>query len=204
MAVISATSICNEALVFLGEEPILAFPETSPNSDRCETFYASTKERELAKHQWNFAVFREALTRDSTNPLYEYPYQFILPPKLLRILEVWPKDMPWKRENTDNGQRILTNSSTLTLKYLKSVDESQFSHLFAAVLSARLAFLLASVMTERSEKVQLAQVWYDSALTDALRVDSHESSVDQMENLAVVTDRWSSSDAHRYKTVVFS
>ncbi len=185
MAIISSTSICNEALTFLGETLLLTFPEESQNSDRCEVFYERIKASELSKHPWNFALARSTLTRDEDTPSHEFSYQYVLPPKLLRILDIYPPGYKWRREK----QRLVTNLATISITYIEEVDESEFSPNFAAVVSARLAMALAETLTERPEKFAQSQQWYVAALSDALTVDSQEHSVDELENTSVVDVR---------------
>ena len=197
MAIITSTSICNEALVFLGEEPMLTFPETSEQSDRCEIYYDRVKASELSKHQWNFALQREALTRESATPAFEYQYQFVLPAKCLRVLDTWPKGHRWKRE----GDRLLTYTDTVSILYIKNVDEGVFTPAFAAVMSARLAVLLASTLTERVNKLEQAAAWYEDALSEARRQDSQEMSIDQMDDLDVVQARRNQDQSFFYRSV---
>ena len=188
MSIISATSICNEALVFLGEKPLLVFPEATENSDRCAVFYERAKESELIKHPWNAATFTEALTRDAVKAFEDYLYSYSLPPKLLVALDLYPTKQRWKRR----GPKLATDSDTAELRYIKNINEGEFTSLFASVVSARMAFLLAQVLTERVEKAQMAMAWYEEVLSDAKRVDSHETSIDHMDDLDSVHTRWRS------------
>ena len=193
MAVVTSLSIVNQTLVFLGEEPLASYPDSTVNSNRLAVYYEDTKERELKKYEWNFAIFRETLTKSGTNPINEYSSQFPVPTDVLRILTVWPEGIKWKRENTSLGEMILTNSTTLDVRFLKNVDEDQMTKEFATVLAARLAILLSPIFTERDVAFQRATTWYTDAVEEARRMDGHESSHDQMRDLDVVQTRWSSN-----------
>jgi len=199
-AVISATSICNEALVFLGEIPLLDFPENSQNSDRCAVYYERVKVSELKKHPWNFAKARMELTLDSVNPPFEYAHQFIVPADLLKLVNVYPIGRSWRREIlSDGSQRILANTNTLEISYIRDVPESVFCPTFAPVVSARLAMLLAHTLTERRDRYVAAVEWYDDSLSEARRVDSQEMSVDEVMETSVVLVRNNRDEAFFYR-----
>lgn len=195
---ISPTSICNEALVFLGESQLLEFPESSINSDRCEVFYDRVKKSELKKHPWNFAIKRSNLTRLVSTPENEYTYQFTLPPDLLRILNVYPIGTNWRRE----GQLLLSDYSTSNIRYIANVDESQFCPEFASMVAAKMAWCLASVLTERAEKRQEAAQWFEDAKSEAKNMDSRESSIDELEPTMAEEVRRGASIPYRWRDVV--
>jgi len=198
MANITPTSICNEALVFLGEAPLLTFPEESTNGDHCEIFYDRAKESELVKYPWNFATKRQQLTRLSSTPVFDYSFEFQIPPDLLKILEVYPKEARWRRESNS----ILADCDTLYIVGIYNVNEDKFNAQFASVISARLAILLAPILTERDVKFTQAGAWYEDVVGDAKRVDSHESSIEQMDDLDVVRSRRSGAYLdHRKYTI---
>ena len=194
MSAITSTSICNQALVFLGERPLLAFPEESLNSDYCMIFYASVKEGELIKHPWNFATTRIQLTQLATTPINIYPYQFQLPVDLLKILDVYPLDARWRREQ----KSILADCTPLAARGVFNVNEEDFTSIFGSVIAARLAMLLAPMITERDSKFSQAAAWYDDIVRDAKRIDMNEESVDQIDDLNVISLRNVSSYTRAY------
>ena len=197
MPSISPVTILNEALAFLGEDLLLTFPEKTPQSDACEVHYSLVKVRELTKFPWNEAITRVKLTRLSATPASEFAYAYAYPNDCLRILNMYPNCVEWKRE----GQTIVAHESTLEARYIRDIPEGEMSATLAAVISARMAFMLALKITERPEKLQAAQIWYDSALKDARFLDSQESSVDQFENTNIITNRIGSTKYPYYRTV---
>lgn len=185
MSIISATTICNEALTFLGEGVLLTFPEESRSSDLCSVFYDRIKASELSKHPWNFALTLNTPTRAATTPEYRFTYQYVLPPDLLRIIDVYPTNYKWQRV----GQYLMSNLDTLSIEYIGLVEEYLFSPTFAEVVSARLAMSLSETLTERADKLTQAANWYQLALQEAHTVDSQEHSVDEMDNSSIVNVR---------------
>ena len=179
---------------------MLDFPEESPNSNRLEHIYDRVKRGELSKFPWNPALVRVALTRDVATPAFEYSYQFSLPAGLLRILKVWPEGYRWKRE----GLKLLSDLSTASILYIDNIGEGLFTDAMAAVVSARLAILIAEPLTERPEKVQQAERWYVAALSEAKHLDSQESSMDQISDNSAVTVRTGWGEPYRYRPVVTS
>ncbi len=185
MTAITSTSICNDALVFLGERPLLTFPEESLNSDYCNIFYSRVKAGELTKHPWNFATDRIQLTQIATAPICEYPYQYQIPINLLKLLDVYPSDARWRREKDS----ILAECTPLYARGIFNVNEEDFSVLFASTVAARLAMFLAPIITERDIKFNQAASWYQDVVADARRADASEESIDQMDDLDVVRKR---------------
>ena len=142
----SETKICNQALGIIGSLRINNLSdntESSPQAIQCRLHYEPTRDALLRSHNWRFAVARAVLSEDTTSPDFEYSNQFILPTDFLALRSVWGGTFTGKKTAFSyaiEGQRLLTNDSSLSLKYTRKVtDAAQFDPLFIKVLAAQLA-----------------------------------------------------------------
>lgn len=155
---ISETSICNMALGVLGGKSISSFDDdTSPSGIRCRLFYGPTRDALLRSHFWRFASGRKALVQDDTDPDFEWDNQFILPTDFLRVKSIYENRFSNEnyRSYAVEGERLLTNDSTVDLRYLKKVtDTSKFDPLFVKVLVLVLADELIGPIAGGDNRIQ--------------------------------------------------
>lgn len=142
---ISPTSICNQALGKLGAKRINDLDDTSEKSlvaIQCRLHYEPTRDALLRSHWWRFARARKVLSKDTNDPDFEWDNQFILPNDFLRFRSIYEEDgtTSKSRRHAIEGQRLLTNLSTVSLRYIRKVtDPTEFDPLFVKVLVLLLA-----------------------------------------------------------------
>ena len=155
---VSETSICNMALGVIGAKPINSFnDDASTPAIRCRLFYEPTRDALLRSHFWRFASARKVLVQDDTDPVYEWDNQFILPVDLLRVKSIY--ENRFSDENIHSyaleGERLLTNDSTVSLRYVKKVtDTSKFDPLFVKVFVLLLADELIGPVAGGDKRIQ--------------------------------------------------
>jgi len=182
------TSICNSALTKIGAGRIISLDDTSERAKLLKEQYPLLRDALLYEHPWNFATARIEVAPLVAAPEYEFDFQYQLPSDCLRVYGTdMPKDWPWKVE----GTKLLCNSSTLIIKYIKRVtDTSQFSSEFAEVLAWRIASEIAYSVTQSSSLRDSADAKYERALRQARSFDAQESNGDR-----VYADTWLNSRA---------
>ena len=193
---ITKVNICNQALVFLGEKTIISLDDETRQGELCSTFFATTRESMLRLHPWNFAIKRKMLTQDTTNPLWEWDKQYILPSDYLRIINTYPLRMDYVVE----GNRILSNESEVGIKYIfNNTDYTSWSPNFAQLVAARLAIQLAHTITDKSSLLQQATAWYKETEKQAKGIESQEGSPEQINSDTLIDARYrmTSSRAER-------
>ena len=140
------TKICNQSLGKMGSLRINDFSdstESSPQAIQCRLNFEPTRDALLRSHWWRFASTRKVLSRNAIDPVTdEYDNQFILPTDFLAMKSIY--ENRFSNENLRSysleGQRLLTNESTMQIRYIKKVtDASQFDPLFVKVLVLLLA-----------------------------------------------------------------
>ncbi len=160
----SETDICNQALGVIGALRIDNLDDTSepnPQTIQCRLHYEQTRDALIRSHYWRFASTRANLTEDSESPDFEFDNQFDLPDDFMRLKSVFG-DNSTATENTRysfaiEGQLLLTNDSTVELRYIKKVtDVTEFDPLFIEVLILKLALKLTGPLTGGSLKIKQA------------------------------------------------
>ena len=167
----SEVSICNIALNHLGERRITALTEDNPSALLCNDNYFDTRDSEITKREWNFAVARTSLAQDVAGPIFEFDNSYQLPVECLRVLNTDEDLDIWRIE----GRKLLTNADTVFIRFLQQVtDPNEFPADFIQALGLALALVIGTAIT-KSEKVLLRlESAYDRAISDASGVNLTE------------------------------
>ena len=181
----SQVSIINKALIVLGEQTIISVDDSNERARVMKSIYDQTRDAELRKNRWSFAMKRVSLTPLSTAPEWGYDYQYQLPSDCIRLDMIKDSYIVPNLDNyrqqedlqyTVEGRRILTSmTSPLPIRYIYRVtDTNEFDALFAESLSRELAFDACEKITQSTQKKQLLWNEYRQALLDAVKVGAIE------------------------------
>ena len=156
---LSETKICNATLARIGAKRINNFDtDTSPEAIQCRTHYEMTRDALIRSHWWRFASGRKTLSLDATDPTGdEWDNQFILPNDFLRMKSIYENRFSDEnyRSYVLEGQRLLTNESTMEIRYIKKVaDVTEFDPLFVEVLVLQLALKLIPALAKTDTKLK--------------------------------------------------
>ena len=193
---LSETSICNQALGKLGAKRINDFEtDNSTPGIQCRLHYELTRDALLRSHAWRFARARKALVQDTVDPVFEYDNQFILPTDFLALKSVY--ENRYSDENIASfvieGKRLLTNNSTVNLRYIKTVtDPREFDPLFVKLLVLLLADELIGPLVGGDKQIQAKIDAAIKAITPAVMA------VDGQETNTIGTDALASWNDARY------
>ena len=169
---ISDVSICNTALITLGEDPIASFDDDVKAARLCNSIYEDTRDAVLRDAKWNFALERVELALLTTTPEFEFSNQFQLPADCIRVVYTDDDLAPYRIE----GNKLLTDSSSVKILYVKQVtDPVQFDTTFRAALSARLAMEMAIPLTDSESRFQTAAKLYEEKISIARGMDAQEN-----------------------------
>lgn len=172
----SIVSLCNQALVLIGDQTITDLTDDNDRARTANLFYSPTRDAVLRAHPWAFAKKRVALVREVAVPTFKWKYQFILPtdPLCLRVLEIdedVPGYIPWVVE----GGKFLCNETTAKILYTAQItDTTLFDSLFTDALAARLAVAFGVALTKQKTLVDLAEKIYEVKIQEAKSIDSME------------------------------
>lgn len=110
----TSLSICNNALLNLGQNTIASLDDAVTAATLCKNFWSQALDFVLRKHPWNCAIKRDTLTATGAAPVFEFSAIFNLPSDCLRLLEVEGLREGWKVE----GRTILCDEATVNIKYV--------------------------------------------------------------------------------------
>ena len=156
---LSETKICNATLARIGANRINNIDtDTSPEAIQCRTHYEMTRDALIRFHWWRFASGRKTLSQDTTDPTGdEWDNQFILPNDFLAMKSIYENRFSDEnyRSYALEGQRLLTNESTMEIRYIKKVtDVTEFDPLFVEVLVLQLALKLVPALAKTDPKLK--------------------------------------------------
>jgi len=172
--------ICNSALIKIGVNRITALTETNKAAILCNEQYDKMRRACLREHPWNFAIRRVELATLSATPAFEYLYAFLLPTDVIRVLPPSSVEVATCKYKIE-GRDILTNESTLKIKYIADVtDASQFDDSFAEALATRLAADLAYSLVQSNTLATQMLAYYEKVLSLARTADAQEGTPDEL------------------------
>ena len=156
---LSETKICNVTLARIGTNRINNIDtDTSPEAIQCRTHYEMTRDALIRFHWWRFASGRKTLSQDATDPTGdEWDNQFILPNDFLAMKSIYENRFSDEnyRSYALEGQKLLTNESTMEIRYIKKVtDVTEFDPLFVEVLVLQLALKLIPALAKTDTKLK--------------------------------------------------
>ena len=136
------TDIANQALSLIGADSITSFEENTSTARRMRTVYDSSRKALLRLHPFQCSTKRIKLNPISTQPEFEYSYQFQLPDDLIRIINANTEDYVVEED------RLLSNSNQLNLVYVfDNKNEETYDSLFIECLVLYLAYKISKPIT---------------------------------------------------------
>ncbi len=141
----SPTKICNQALGKIGTKRINDLADTTdskPEAIQCRLHYEPTRDALEESYNWVFNSDRATLSADAETPDFEWDYQFILPTDFLAMRSIYENRISNVnyRSYALEGDRLLTNESTMQIRYTKKVvNPTKFDPLFIKLFVALLA-----------------------------------------------------------------
>lgn len=179
----SVVDICNRALSKIGAARVTAITDSKP----CNSAYEAVRDRVFRAYPWNCLMERAQLAPLSTDPVYEYDYQYQIPSDCNRVIEV---DTPYQW--VVEGRKILTDEGdVLNIRYQKKeTDPAKYDSILIEALAARLAFEICEEITQSNTKKELAFNDYVDILREAKRADAQEQGPNKLKESDWVTARY--------------
>jgi hypothetical protein len=194
--------ICNMALSWLGEAPITSIDDETTRAQQCKISYAPTRDAVLEAHDWTFAVERFIPAQNVVPPVYGPGVAYDIPPQIIRVLSCDnPSDSnsyPFTskilgREQIDwqlEGDKIICNKDVIWCRGIRRIEEEgRFSPLFVQAFAAKLAFLLAQVITSDPEIAKNVYAMYDLFIKEAVSRDGIQGRSRQIVNRQLAKSR---------------
>jgi hypothetical protein len=197
-SLISEVSICNQALSWVGQDPINSLDEDTRRARWCRDNYPFIRDAVLEEYMWTFATFRSDSTVSDVDSFGSYVHP--IPAGTLGTFRVyrdvsntnpegWLKSEGWRRE----GENVVAKDSTVYMWGIRRVtDTAQFTNLFVQALAARMAADMCIFMTEnRNLQVDLWAL-YANKLKAAATRDGQQGSNERLQSKTLVNARYGS------------
>jgi hypothetical protein len=166
-------SICSNALLMLGANPINSLSENSDRARLAANLYDPARDYVLRSHPWNCAVKRVLLAADVEVPAFDYGAQFTLPSDWLRTLQVGAEgyELDYK---TESG-KILCNGTSLPLRYIwRNDNEATWDAGLVWAMTCGMRALFAYPITASASMEQLLDKALEPILKTARAVDGQD------------------------------
>lgn len=152
---VSAVSICNQALTWLGQAPIVSFEDKTTTAEWMKINYPPIRDAVLEEMTWSFARERAESTTaqvDEWGGMYRHgiPSGWLLVQRVFYDVSSsdpsnWLPDEGWVRE----GKWILSNYTTVYLQGVRCVENpSEYTLMFVQALAGRIAADAAIPLTQ--------------------------------------------------------
>ena len=166
-------SICSNALLMLGDNPIADFKEDSDKARLASNLWDTTRDHVLRRHPWNCAIKRVILSPDTVAPAFDFKTQFELPADWLRTLSVGEEgERPRYRME---GRKVLMDQSVCKLRYVfRNENPATWDSMLVWCMTRVMRALFAYPITQSTSLEQLIEQEVAQLLREARAVDGQE------------------------------
>jgi hypothetical protein len=181
----SVVNMCNSALNLLGASTISALTDDTKNARLCNQRYEPVRNRVFRSHAWNCLHKRVQLAQNSTAPVVEYDYAYLLPSDCLRVLKIHNGTTDSIATNLDykiEGRNIVTDIDTIFLIYIAlDTDPNNYDTYLRESISHQLAADLCYAITNNATLANQYMSRADERLREARFIDATENSLGTVE-----------------------
>lgn len=175
----SETDIINDALIEVGEDPIVSRTDGSKAANTADKVFDQARDTLLRNHNWNFAALRAKLAKVTVAPVFQYDNAFAYPFDWLRTITVHNNDaghgtFDYMAERQGSQRVIATSSDDVWMRYVHRLTDpnfmaADFVEALIFELARKFAIPLAGSRTLMVEKKIEARRWLAAARSsDAL------------------------------------
>lgn len=173
----SKSEICNIALGFLGNYQIQDI--TTPRSaieKICAFWYNRTKRATLRETLLNESIAAIRLAPSSTEPVTDWGYLYEPPADSVRILSIGDDRLnSWGFENGLLACDIDAGEEGMLVRYIRDINEENFSDSFNEYLALRLAYNMCYQITKKSDLVIRIKEMMDIAFANFGAAEGQEN-----------------------------
>lgn len=184
----SKVSICSNALLMLGSQPIASFTDGADRAKLAANLYPAERLAFMRSHNWGALTTRVNLAPMADSPPFGFSHQFALPGDCVRLLDVGEEGqaLTYRVER----KRIHYNGTVLPVRYIANIDEGEWDDAMVHAMELRMAALFAYPITKSASlAADLAQKAKD-ALHDAKTIDGQEDDTQAIEDSPMLNSRY--------------
>jgi len=188
----SAVSICSNALLMLGDNPISAFVAATDRARLAANVWPTARDYVLRMHPWNCAVKRVTLAPAATTPDFEFAAQFVLPEDCLRVLSVGQAGERI-RYRLESG-RILMDENVCRLRYIWRNDQpASWDAILVWAMTQAMRAVFSYGVTQSASLESMIEDALKPILRNARAVDGQEDIDDSLDESPLILARYSGS-----------
>lgn len=190
----SPVEICNIAADLCGERAISSISPPSTETEKLfARHYDEQRQQLLRQGVWNFAATRMLISRNTTDPEFDYADAYDLPVDCLRVLSVGDIDFRGSTQFVVEGRQILMNNSgadSLKLRYIKDVtDVTKWDAGFRRLMVIQLALQVAYQITKKEKIIERLEALLRAEWKGAFSIDGQETPPTRIQNSKYLTAR---------------
>lgn len=169
----SEVSICSNALLLLGANPINSLTEDSDRARLAANLWEPVRDYVLRRHPWNCATKRVSLAPLTGSPAFDWTYRFNLPSDFLRALSVGERgaEADFKIES---GQ-LLCDENPALLRYIwRNTTPATWDTMLVWGMTVAMRAAFAYPTTASTSLEQQIEIVLRDVLKQARAVDGQE------------------------------
>lgn len=163
----------------LGGEPISSLEDGTREAQVFASIWQPELETCLTLGNWQFASRDFNLSRLTTAPADpNYQFQFQIPADFLTIRFCMNVSGGHIADWTVQGDRLLSNSDAVRLKYIRRIPESELAKMpawFSDLWVSKMAYRAAEPLTGKSTLIERCRVEFETCLVRARTRDAREN-----------------------------
>jgi len=184
----SAVSICSNALLLLGDNPIDSFDVDNNRTRLVANLYTQKRNKVLRLHPWNCATKRVILSPDTESPEFGWTYQFQLPDDWVRTLSVGDENAP--DNYATEGRKILMDTNVCYLRYIwRNEVEATWDALLIDAMTQVMVAALAYPITKSTTKQAADEEIVKRVLKEARSIDGQENPPETLGDSPLLANR---------------
>jgi hypothetical protein len=186
---ISQVSICSNALLILGAQPISSMDDANDRARLCNSLWDTTLDNLLRSHLWNCAIKRTSIAADSTAPAYDYSYQYTLPSDFLRLIAVG--EYGHEPDHRVEGRKILCDDTPLKLRYVyRNTDVGTWDSMLVQAMTLSMAARMAYAITQSASMEQTRNQELQAHMKQARAIDGQDDPPETMGDMRLLAARY--------------
>lgn len=198
---VTAVTICANALMMLGQRPIVSFDVAVDESDQARlanSLWPTVRDYVLRSHPWNCAIKRLSLPPDAAAPLFDFRYQFTLPEDYLRALSVG--EVSGGVEYKIEGGKLLSDANPCLLRYVFRNEVAQtYDAMLVMALTESMRAAFSYATTQSGTLEQALRQALAPLLKQARAVDGLDDTPDFMEHAPLLEARYIGTGRGMYR-----
>jgi hypothetical protein len=166
-------SICSNALLMLGAQPINSFTESTDRARAASNLWPSVRDYVLRRHPWNCATKRVVLAPDTESPAFDWAFQYTLPSDYLRTLSVGESGI--EIEFMIESGKLLCDDNPALLRYIwRNENPGSWDDMLVWGMTVSMKAVLAYPITKSTSLEQVVEVALKDVLRQARAVDGQD------------------------------